>query len=92
MKLNAKITPQKFPRAFACWTYVQFQVRGGNTINISKEQGEAADPNDGLQLTLASTNPPWATWIKGDLWYTSNIDNSTLIIEIQGTADANFHP
>jgi hypothetical protein len=90
--LNANRSPQKFARAFQRWTRVSFQVRGGNTLFVSKDQGEAANQNDGLQLTQASTNPPYDCWWKGDLWFSANNDNSGLIMEVIGIADESFHP
>ena len=92
MILNATIVPQKYPRAFTQWTRISLQVRGGATVFIAKDQGEAANQNDGMQLTQASTNPPYDKWVIGDFWYSANIDNSPLNLEIEGYADQYFHP
>jgi hypothetical protein len=92
MILNARITPQRTPRAFKEWTRLSFQVRGGATIVLAKEQGESQNANDGVQLNQANTNPPYDCWWKGELWYASTVDNSPFVILIVGTADAGFHP
>lgn len=92
MILNARITPQRAPRAFKNWTRLSFQVRGGATIVIAREQGEAGNPNDGMQLTQANTNPPYDCWWKGELWYSSTVDNSPLNFLIIGEESANYRP
>jgi hypothetical protein len=92
MILNAQTSPQRFPRAFQKWTKIQLQVRGGATIYYAHEQGEAANQNDGMQLTQASTNPPYDCWWKGDFWYSANAANSPLNIEVIAEADSGYHP
>ena len=91
MLLNARIFPQRFPRAFGCMTRLEFQVKRASTITLAKEQGEAAaalaTPGDGVQITQANTSPPWGEWWKGDLWYVSNTDNSPFVILVIGEAD-----
>lgn len=92
MILNALVNPTKFARAFQQWTRVSFQVRTGNTFFLSSNMGEAQNQNDGLQLNQANTNPPYDTWIKGDLWYSADADNSSLRMVIWGVADEHYHP
>ena len=74
------------------WSRIELQVRGGATITYGHEQNEVQNPNDGLQLTLASTNPPYATWWKGEFWYGASATGSSLILVFVGKADQNFHP
>jgi hypothetical protein len=92
MIFTALTNAQRAPRAFKEWTRLSFQVRGGATITIAKEQGESQNQNDGIQLTQASTNPPYETWWKGELWYASNVANSQFVMLIIGTADSGMHP
>jgi hypothetical protein len=92
MQLNARLTGTRFPRAFQKWTRISVQVRGGSTIFLSKEQGEANNQNDGVQLTQTTTNPPYDCWWKGDLWYSSNVDNTQFQILVIGQADETFRP
>lgn len=75
------------PRAFDKMTRLEFQVKSASTITIAREQGEAQNPNDGVQLTQANTSPPWGEWWKGELWYVANVDNSPFVVLIIGTAD-----
>jgi len=75
------------PRSFDVMTRLEFQVKSASTITIAREQGEAQNPNDGVQLTQANTSPPWGEWWKGELWYVSNVDNSPFVVLIIGTAD-----
>lgn len=92
MILNCQISPQRAPRAFQKWTHIQLQVRGGATVFYAHEQGEASNQNDGMQLTQASTAPPFACWWKGEFWYSANANNSPLNFEVIGEADESFHP
>jgi hypothetical protein len=68
-------------------TRLEFQVKSANTITLAREQGEATNPNDGVQITQANTSPPWGEWWKGELWYSSNNDNSPFVMLIIGEAD-----
>jgi hypothetical protein len=92
MILNAMINPQRLPRAFREWTRLEFQVRVPSTVTLAKEQGEAQNPNDGVQITQTNTSPPWAEWWIGDLWYASNVDNTQFVVLNIGEATPNFHP
>jgi hypothetical protein len=68
-------------------TRLSFQIRGAATITLSRDQGEAANANDGVQLTQTSTAPPYDTWWKGELWYVASVDNSPFTMLIIGEAD-----
>jgi hypothetical protein len=92
MVLNAGLTPQRAPRLFNKWTRLSVQVRGGNTITYGHEQGEVQNPLDGLQLTQASTAPPFDFWWRGEFWYIANNANSPLNFIVVGDADDTFHP
>lgn len=92
MLFSAQTTAQRLPRAFRRWTRLSAQLRGGATITIAHEQGESQNPNDGLQLTQASTNPPYDFWWKGELWYSSTVASTAFVIIIVGEADEDYHP
>jgi hypothetical protein len=93
--ITSGITPIRVQRAFNKWTRLSLQVRSAFTLNISHEQGEAQSAQngnpDGLQLTQASTTPPYDFWWKGELWHFASADQSlwSLIIvgEIEDSAD-----
>ena len=86
MILNGLTTAQRMPRAFQCWTRLSFQVIGGATISISRDQGESQTTGDGVQLTQANTSPPYDTWWKGELWYKASVDNTPFVVLIVGEA------
>jgi hypothetical protein len=83
--LVANQAPQKFQRVFNCQTRISIQVIGAATVTLSREQGEASNPNDGIQLTQGNTsNPsqPYETWWKGDLWYRASAPNTPFVMLI----------
>jgi hypothetical protein len=89
--LVAQTTPQRAQRFFKCWTRLSFQVIGGATVTLSREQGEAQTTADGVQLTQANTSPPYDTWWRGELWYRSSVDNTSFVMLIIGeSADADL--
>lgn len=86
MIINGQISPQRLQREFKKMTRLSIQVRGPQTITISREQGEASNANDGIQLTQATTAPPYDFWWVGELWYTSSIANGDFVLLIIGEA------
>jgi len=75
----------RFQKAFDCDTRIIIQVRGAQTITLSREQGSAQSGIDGLQFTQTSTNPPYDMVWQGELWYKTDTPGSTFNIEIIGT-------
>jgi hypothetical protein len=78
-------TPVRFQRVFNCPTRISIQVLGPATITLSREQGEASNPGDGIQLTQGNTsNPsqPYETWWKGELWFKSSAANAPFVLLI----------
>lgn len=92
MLFSANPTAQRLPRAFKRWTRLSAQLRGAATITLAHEQGESQNPNDGVQLTQASTNPPYDFWWKGELWYASTVAATNFVILIVGEADDSYKP
>lgn len=85
MILTGRTFPQRITGQFDCMTRIVIQVRGGGgTIFIAKEMGEISNPNDGVQLTLTTTNPPWTTKWRGDMWYQSDTDGQPFVLLIVG--------
>jgi hypothetical protein len=87
MILQPTTSAQRAVRAFTKWTRISLQVRGGATVTLAHEQGEAQNLNDGVQITQATTNPPYDTWWKGELWFAANAAGSSLVLIIVGEAD-----
>jgi hypothetical protein len=76
--------PQRFQSVFDCDTRIMIQVRGPQTITLSRDQGEAAGALDGVQFTQATTNPPFTFIWQGQLWYKSDTPNTSFNIVILG--------
>jgi hypothetical protein len=90
MIMNGQTSPQRAQRFFKKWTRLSIQVKGGATITISANQGEASAvaQGDGLQLTQASTAPPYDFWWKGELWYVASVNNTPFVLLMIGDADS----
>jgi hypothetical protein len=83
--LNGQVNPIRFQRVFECETRISIQVLGPHTITLAREQGEATNPNDGIQLTQVNTSAPaqpYETWWKGELWFRSSIANGPFVMLI----------
>lgn len=88
MIITSTSNPIRLQRFFSKWTRLSIQIRSAFTLTIAHDQGEAqAAQNgqpDGLQLTQASTTPPYDFWWKGELWHIASANGSQWSLIIVG--------
>lgn len=91
MVITSDPTPRRIQRFFPRMTRLSLQIRGAFTLTIAHEQGEVQNAAnggaDGIQLTQASTTPPYDFWWKGELWHVSNTAASQFTLLIIGEAN-----
>jgi hypothetical protein len=54
-------------------------------VQLGHDQASASQSDDGLQLTgfnTANNFPPFSIWWQGELWYSTSVDNTVFVIEI----------
>lgn len=87
MILNPPDTTVRLWQSFSCDTRLLLQVNGAGTFFITRDQSEAQNPADGVQLTQASTSSPAqpfpVVW-QGSFWYRTDTPGTKLIIIVIG--------
>lgn len=91
MQIVSSPTPLRVQRFFPRMTRLSLQIRAPFTLTIAHEQGEVQNAAnggpDGIQLTQASTSPPYDFWWKGELWHIASAVQSVWTLLIIGEAD-----